>query len=194
MAAHSEETMVGTQRQDARRNRETIIRAARQAFVDTGMNAPAKAIARAAGLGSATLYRHFPTRSDLMSAVFNEEIARCRSKLAETRRIPDVWEGLRHLLRTVVETEIAMPGLAASLSTMTATVDGYDAMWTEAREAVTLLWKQLHTDGELRTDVTREDFWLLIATVRATAIARRQTSYDDTSRLLTLIVEGLRSR
>lgn len=61
-------------RADARRNRDAILRAAREAFASQGIYAPIDGIATAAGVGNATLYRNFPTRDDLLSAVIEDSV------------------------------------------------------------------------------------------------------------------------
>lgn len=182
------------ERKDVRRNREALIYAARETFFTRGMDAPVKSIAKAAGVGSATLYRHFPTRAALVSAVFSEEIRLCRTKLSEVTHIMNPWEGLRHLLTTVADTEAAMPGLAISLSSARTPLVGYDTMWTEARGAVSLLAQRLRSGGDAREDLTRDDLWLLITTVRSVNITRRAAAQHETSRLVEIMFEGLWKR
>ena len=67
----------GSQRRDARRNRELLVEAAHEVFTEQGLQAPLDVIARRAGVGNATLYRHFPTRADLVTAVYHHQIEAC---------------------------------------------------------------------------------------------------------------------
>src|SRR5207237_3129565 len=80
-------------RRDAQRNRELLVDAATELFAEAGVDAPAREVARRAGLGVATLYRHFPAREDLVDAVlegaFEELIGAAKAALAEA----DPWRG-----------------------------------------------------------------------------------------------------
>lgn len=179
------------ERQDTRRNRAAVISAARKMMIADGMNTPAKAIARAAGLGSATLYRHFPTRADLVSAVFGEAIDQCQAKLSQATMIPDPWDALSHLLHTVAETELSVPGLAASLQRSESTLPVYDALWVEAHKVVDTLAGRLRSAGA-RADLRPHDLWLLLQAVRSAVAARRSTTSHHAERLISLFLEGLR--
>ena len=179
------------ERRDTRRNRAALTCAAREVLIARGMDAPVKSIARAAGLGTATLYRHFPTRAELVTAVFGDEIDSCRAKLDRARTIPDSWEALRHLLRTVADTELSVPGLAGSLSQAGVTVPAYDALWVEAQEVVGLLAARIREEGA-RPDLQGTDLWLLLEAVRSATTTGRRSGKYDAERLITLLVDGLR--
>ena len=89
------------QRADARRNREALLRAANDAFTDVGASASLEDIARRAGVGIGTLYRHFPTRKDLFEAVYVHEVeALCQSAADLTKLAP--WDALAAWLRRFV--------------------------------------------------------------------------------------------
>ncbi|MFF9203939.1 TetR/AcrR family transcriptional regulator [Streptomyces sp. NPDC014986] len=64
-------------RADAQRNRQTVLTAAAEVFVTSGVDAPIRQIAARAGVGMATIYRHFPTRADLVTAVYRHQIEAC---------------------------------------------------------------------------------------------------------------------
>lgn len=66
-----------SKRADAQRNRETVLSAAAEAFAASGVDAPIRQIAARAGVGMATIYRHFPTRADLVTAVYEHQIEAC---------------------------------------------------------------------------------------------------------------------
>ncbi|MER7988023.1 TetR/AcrR family transcriptional regulator [Streptomyces noursei] len=66
-----------SKRADAQRNRETLLTAAAAVFVTSGVDAPIRQIAAQAGVGMATIYRHFPTRADLVTAVYQHQIEAC---------------------------------------------------------------------------------------------------------------------
>src|SRR5690625_7363661 len=70
----SEERPVRPKRADARRNEETLLNAAAAVFVTSGVDAPVREVAAKAGVGMGTIYRHFPTRADLIVAVYRHQI------------------------------------------------------------------------------------------------------------------------
>src|SRR3954466_8573031 len=80
-------------RADAARNREAIVEAARAVFAEQGLDAPLDEIARRAGTGNATLYRRFPTREDLVAAVFAERMVEQLSAVEAGLANPDAWGG-----------------------------------------------------------------------------------------------------
>src|SRR5215470_15532505 len=87
MPATNERTVVRKPRSDAQLNRERILEVAKQAFTKSGANASLDEIAKEAGVGAGTLYRHFPTRDALIEAVYRtevEKLAAAERKLAET--------------------------------------------------------------------------------------------------------------
>ena len=81
-------------RADARRNYDALIAAARGTFAELGSNAPLEEIARRAGVGIATLYRHFPTRDELIEGVYLEEVEGLAAAAAEVADLPP-WDALR---------------------------------------------------------------------------------------------------
>ncbi len=79
MSATSQSTQVPvrSKRADALRNQQTLLAAAAAVFVTSGVNAPIREIAARAGVGIGTIYRHFPTRADLVIAVFRHQVEAC---------------------------------------------------------------------------------------------------------------------
>lgn len=82
-------------RGDALRNRDRILTVARKALNDRGLDVPVATIARLAGLGTATVYRHFPTRHELIVAAFTEQMHCCAALITAAAELPDPWEGFR---------------------------------------------------------------------------------------------------
>ncbi|MCO1660043.1 TetR/AcrR family transcriptional regulator [Pseudonocardia humida] len=105
-------------RADAHRNREQIIAAAREVFLEKGVHAPLEEIARRAGVNIATLYRRFPDRPALVRQVALDNVALVGDELDRaTAAHPDAWGALAQLLRRLVELRVGvfMPMLASSL-------------------------------------------------------------------------------
>src|SRR5256885_13044970 len=102
-------------RADARRNYDRLLDAAKAAFAEHGTDAPLDDIAKRAGVGSGTLYRHFPTRLDLIEAVFVQRIDNLVVRAAELAEGPDPEEALLTFLRIVLDHSNSYRGLASVL-------------------------------------------------------------------------------
>lgn len=116
-----------------------------------------RAIAREAGLGIATAYRHFPTKNDLIEAVLAEQVAACTLAMQEAVAEPDPWTGMTQVLAWFAEVQIEQPGLLRVLLDNPAG----DAPFAQARrehgEALHRLVAAAGAAGHLRPDVTTDD-------------------------------------
>ncbi|MFJ8543319.1 TetR/AcrR family transcriptional regulator [Streptomyces sp. NPDC093586] len=103
-------------RADAQRNREAVLAAAAEVFVTSGVDAPIRRIAARAGVGMATIYRHFPTRADLVTAVYRHQIEACAEAgpnlLAST---DSPFDALREWIDLFVDFLVTKHGLADAL-------------------------------------------------------------------------------
>ncbi|OKK17229.1 TetR family transcriptional regulator [Streptomyces sp. CB00455] len=180
-------------RRDARRNRELLVAAAREVFAGQGLDAPFDEIARRAGVGNATLYRHFPTRAALIEEVFHDRLAHTVAAGERARGAEDGWSGLTGYLEEV------FAGLAADRGAndlMTSSIEGVpslDAIHAHNRETVDLLLARARESGVLRADVTTEDLLLLLAALGRIVPALAATVPDGWRRSLTLVLDGLRT-
>src|SRR5436309_15182535 len=86
-------------RADARRNREAVIAAAKKLFADRGLDAQMPDVAKAAKVGVGTVYRHFPTKDDLIAALVAERFERLAQKAREDLEAGDAWEGISDFIR-----------------------------------------------------------------------------------------------
>ncbi len=102
-------------RADARQNVETLVAAAKEVFAESGVDAPVRAIAERAGVGVGTLYRHFPLRSDLISAVFRHEIDTCADAAVEIAAAYAPGEALDRWIMRYTQFVATKRGLAAAL-------------------------------------------------------------------------------
>lgn len=181
-------------RADARRNHELLVEAARQAFTELGPDAPLDEIARRAGVGAGTLYRRFPSRIDLLEAVFQNRIEAVTVQAKELLSAPSPSDALVRWLRTVVEHSTMHRGLAASLMALrlerggASTASSHEAM----RTAGSALVVRAQQAGEIRTDV---DAISVLKLVNAVAWASEQSpdGPDHTEKMLTIVMDGLRS-
>src|SRR5204863_1369458 len=98
-------------RADARRNHDAVIAAAKKLFADQGLDAQMPDIAKAAKVGVGTVYRHFPTKDDLIAALAIERFERLAEKAREGIEADDPWEGLCEFVRFSAELQADDRGL-----------------------------------------------------------------------------------
>ncbi|MFE0414936.1 TetR/AcrR family transcriptional regulator [Streptomyces tendae] len=145
------------QRRDARRNRELLLEAAHEVFTEQGLDAPLDVIARRAGVGNATLYRHFPTRAVLVDAVFRDSLTGTMDAGERARKAPDAWAGLTAYLEAVFSTLAADRGSNDLMTTHLRGVESLEAVHEHNRTTVHALLSRLRDEGTVRSDVTTED-------------------------------------
>jgi AcrR family transcriptional regulator len=180
-------------RADAVRNVERLIAAAREAFAEKGPNAPLDDIARAAGVGPGTLYRHFPTRLALFEAVYRDSVERlCEDgdRLAASEPPADA---LVDWLKGFVTIVSQKQGLAAALTEEGRTSEVFALCHTMINATGGELLDRAKAEGAVRDDVPLGD---LLKMAKAFAIAG-ETSPEGpvlAERLLVLAMDGLRPR
>ncbi|MFD5651458.1 TetR/AcrR family transcriptional regulator [Streptomyces sp. NPDC127039] len=145
------------QRRDARRNRELLLEAAHEVFTEQGLDAALDVIARRAGVGNATLYRHFPTRAALVDAVFRDSLTGTMDAGERARKAPDAWAGLTGYLEVVFGALAADRGSNDLMTTHLRGVDSLEAVHEHNRRTVDALLTRLRDEGTVRADVTTED-------------------------------------
>ncbi|WP_405673806.1 TetR/AcrR family transcriptional regulator [Streptomyces sp. NBC_01530] len=150
-------------RRDARRNRELLVEAAHEVFTELGLQAPLDVIARRAGVGNATLYRHFPTRAALIDAVFRGQLGGTVAAGELARTAPDAWTGLDTYLRAVFRTLAADRGTNDLMTTHVQGIEALDDVHAHNRETLELLLERGREEGTIRADVTTEDVLFALA-------------------------------
>ncbi len=144
-------------RQDAQRNRERILAAAREEYREHGLDASLEEIARRAGVGIATLYRRFPTRDALITAVFEDHIASFVQAGEDTLQIEDPWEAFETFVVRLCERQAADVGLKDLLCTRFPDSKILEDARRRGRTIVAKLIERAQDAGVLRSDVTPED-------------------------------------
>lgn len=175
------------QRADARRNRTRIVAAASQVIADDGPNASLDKIARRAQVGAGTLYRHFPTREDLLIAVFTRRIeSLCAKAQAATDAHPP-GDALSHWLQALLAHSLTDRGLADVLVALGAKPD----IECSARimSAATQLLERAQHAGHVHPNATADDLLRLVIGIALVTDDRKQAA-----RMLELAQDGLRHR
>ncbi|MFJ9825159.1 TetR/AcrR family transcriptional regulator [Streptomyces sp. NPDC101160] len=178
-------------RADARRNRERILEAAVRAFSERGADVPIDTIAKAAGVGSATLYRHFPTREALVEAAYRNELARVCDSAAELLAAYPPDRALRLWMDRFIDYLAAKHGMADALRAAAASgADPFSETLDRLGTAIGTLLGAGAEAGLLRADVDAFDVGLSLAGVALVTSAPDQR--ERAGRLLDLLLDGLR--
>jgi AcrR family transcriptional regulator len=180
-------------RADAVRNRERVLEAAKAVFSAGGAEASLEAVARSAGVGIGTLYRHFPTREALFEAVYRREVQHLADLAEELKQEAAPVEALRHWMRSNVRFVATKKGMSAALALAT---DKSSALFSYSfdrlTQAVGGLLERAIAAGEIRHDITPED--LLRALVGMCYMHDQPGWQTSVLRLLDVFIDGLRIR
>ncbi len=177
-------------RADAVRNRERVLEAAKAVFSAGGPGASLEAVAKRAGVGIGTLYRHFPTREALFEAVYRREVQQL-SELPEQLRETSPVDALRRWLKSSVEFVATKKGMLAALElTVHASSEPYANTFERLTTAARALLDRAVAAGEIRADVSPED--LLRALVGMCYMHDQPGWQNSVLRLVDVFVDGLR--
>ncbi|UBU13025.1 TetR/AcrR family transcriptional regulator [Nonomuraea gerenzanensis] len=178
-------------RADARRNERTLLDAAAAVFVASGVEAPIRDIAARAGVGVATIYRHFPTRADLIIAVYRHQIESCAEAgpvLLET--CPTAHAALGRWINLFVDFLVTKHGLAAVLQSDEAGFQQLHAYFLDRLLPVCArLVEAAAAAGEIRTDL---EAYELMRGVGNLCIGAETDPRYDARRLVGMLIDGLR--
>ncbi|MEU4681151.1 TetR/AcrR family transcriptional regulator [Micromonospora sp. NPDC023737] len=180
-------------RADAQSNRERIVVAARETFAAAGLEAPMREVARRAGIGVATLYRHFPTRTDLVTAVLAERVEACGERIRHALDDLDPWRALSGTVLDFADRQIHDRALNEVLL-------GFDdvgaALQKERREharALNVLVARARAAGLLRDGVDTDDVRAGLIAIASLRRLPPPTSAQVIGKLADLILAGLRA-
>jgi AcrR family transcriptional regulator len=182
-------------RADARRNRERVLEAARAAFAEEGLDAQMPDIARRAGVGVGTVYRHFPTKDALIDALarahFTDAIALAEERVAAGG---DPWEAFSGLLWDSARRFVEDRGLAEIASNQPEAMRRAAQEHAALHELVDTLVARAHAAGVLREDASGRDVDLIMCGLGRVAMLDEGDGAVRWDRYLTLMLEGLRAR
>jgi AcrR family transcriptional regulator len=149
-------------RADVERNRGRIVQAARRLFATEGLGVSMASVAREAGVGKATLSRHFATREDLINAVFLDRMDAYLALTARALADPDPWSAFTHYVESVCAMQAADRGFAAVLSMTFPAAEELEARRAEAYQGFVELIARAKRTGHLQADFTSEDLVVLL--------------------------------
>jgi len=184
-------TTARTQRADAVRNRERLLKAANAVFSAGGPDASLEAVARRAGVGIGTLYRHFPTRKALFEAVYRHQVEQLAELAEQLKSEPEPAEALRRWLQSNVEFVATKKGMSAALA-LAAHSSSELAAYSLDRltKAMGALLDRAIAAGEIRADVSAQD--ILRAFVGMCYMNDQPGWQASVLRLVDVFVDGLR--
>ena len=176
-------------RADARRNYERLLQAARRVFAADGAQAPMEAVAKEAGVGVGTLYRHFPKRIDLVEAVYQDDVDGLVAAADKAATEVDPWTGLEGWLRAFVAYGQAK---RTFLSELHEAFEKNPQLKSTARArietACASVLSRAQAAGAARTDIDGPDLMQLVSPMCISPTL----SPDQGERLLAMILDGLR--
>ena len=191
MSARPSKSTLRKPRTDAQRNRERILEVAKEAFTHDGANASLDDIAKEAGIGPGTLYRHFPTRDALIEAVYRSEVEKLAAAARNfAEKMPPI-EALRAWMLLFVDYVAAKHLIAPALNTV---VGGpsklYETSRSQIQGAIDALVKRAIKSGDIRKDL--DPFDLLRALIGVSNVATSPDWQQSAKRLVDILILGSR--
>jgi AcrR family transcriptional regulator len=179
-------------RSDAARNRAALVAAARDVFGERGLDAPLDEIARRAGVGNATLYRRFPTRQELVDAVFTGRMAEYAQAVDAALDNPDPWAGFRSYVMHILRLQADNRGLADLLVTSSADpASEMERLRGHAYAGAVELISRAQSAGSLRPDFVSQDLVLLLMANAGLVRRMAAAAPDAWERVAVFILDGL---
>lgn len=180
-------------RADAARNRQAIIEAARTLYGKRGLDAPLDEIARLAGVGNATLYRHFPSRCDLAAALFADTLRQVIEAAAQALDDPDPWQGFADHVRFLCRLQATDRGLADLFTTEVIGAPELEELRARAYQDFVRVAARARASGALRADFAPEDLALLLMANAGLVDRTAEVAPHAWERFIDLALDGLRS-
>jgi AcrR family transcriptional regulator len=178
-------------RSDAQRNRERILEVAKGVFTRKGANASLEEIAKQAGVGAGTLYRHFPTRDELIEGVYRNEVEKLAAAAARFAETMSPIEALRAWMLLLVDYIAAKHIIAPALNSV---VGGPSRLYEGSRGliqgAINDLAKRAKRTGDLRKDLDASD--LLRALIGVSHVGTGPDWQQSARRLVEILIAGSR--
>jgi len=180
-------------RSDAVRNRERVLEAAKAVFSAGGADASLEAVAKRAGVGIGTLYRHFPTREALFEAVYRREVEQLSELAEQLKSAAAPVDALRRWLKSNVELVATKKGMISALALVVqGSSELYAYSFDRLTKAIGTLLDRAVAAGEIRSDISADD---VLRALVGMCYMHDQPGWQSTVlRLLDVFVDGLRVR
>ncbi|RCK40173.1 TetR family transcriptional regulator [Thalassospira profundimaris] len=179
-------------RTDAKRSFDALVQAAREVFASSGVDAPVRDIAGKAGVGTGTLYRHFPKRGELIAAVFRNEVDACADAAPALAEKHQPFEALAAWLHRFSEFIAAKRGLASALHSGDPAFETLPAYFdARLRPVLSQLLERAAKAGEIRSDIDADD---IISAVANLSMPAKTARPDHTRRVVDIFINGLKSK
>ena len=176
-------------RADAQRNLDTLLEAAKVVFASSGVDAPVREVAGRAGVGVGTFYRHFPSRSDLVAAVFRREVDACAAAAPTLARKYAPADALRRWIERYTGFIATKRGLSAALHSGDPAFDALPAYFEEhLGPALGMLLDAAAAAGDIRTEVRAAD---LLRAVSNLCVPESRENRGHSQRMIALLLDGL---
>jgi AcrR family transcriptional regulator len=180
----------GGLRADAERNRERVLSAARQVFAEQGLDASTNEIARRAGVGVATLFRRFPTRDDLVGAVFADKMSAYAAAVDEALAESDPWQGFSGFIERVCQMQADDRGFADVLTMTFPTAKALEEERDRTARALAVLLDRAKATGRLRGDFAHQDVPLILMANAGVVTATRDAAPEAWRRLVGYLLQS----
>jgi AcrR family transcriptional regulator len=182
-----------TLRRDAQRNRDSILAAARVLLARDGVDASVEEITREAGVGMGTLYRHFPTKADLVDAVLEDSFAEIVKAAENAAACEDGWTGFAGFLERTLAQHAANWGLKDVLASTEQGRERAEAMRARLRPLLQQVIARAQEQGTLRADFAAEDMPVLFWASGRVLEVTKNAAPDYWRRYLGFVLDGLRA-
>lgn len=179
-------------RSDAKRNRERLVASARELFAAEGVDVSVEEITHHAGVGMGTLYRHFPTKDELIDAVLEDAFAEIIQIAREAAAAEDAWAGLTHFFERILALHAANRGVKDIVAARAHGARRAEAMRARIRPLLGRVIERAHEQGTLRRDFTIDDLPLVIWTAGRVIELTETAAPGNWRRYLGFLFDGLR--
>ncbi|WP_099025540.1 TetR/AcrR family transcriptional regulator [Mycolicibacterium palauense] len=181
-------------RRDAQQNRQRIVEAARELFAARGLEATHNEVAHHAGVGVGTVYRRFPTKEELVDAIFEDGIDEITALGDAALSKPDSWQGLVFFIDEMCQLTARDQGLREAVLSRTHGGDRVEAARLRLDPVVAKVVEKARADGHLRADICDTDLPLVSIIAGAVTEFAGDIRPDLWRRYVTLVLDGMRAQ
>lgn len=167
--------------------------AARSAFAERGIDVSMTAVARRAGVGPATLYRHFPSRGALITVAFSEQFDACEAMVDQALADPDPWHGFCTVLGTITDLQSGDRAFTGAFLAQFADAVDFDQRLDRIQRKLAALVRRAQASGRLRADFDPADLTLVVVAMGGLVDTLGADAPGATRRLLGYLLRSFRA-